>query len=123
LGLVLEYSGICPIVKKIWTPAWVLFSGGWCCLLLAFFCFVIDVQKYTKWAFILKIIGMNSIAAYVFAHTIDGFISSSLFKHLGKNYNQIFGISYQTLVHGGLVLFFEILVLYWMYRKRIFVRV
>jgi predicted acyltransferase len=123
LGLVLEYSGICPIVKKIWTPAWVLFSGGWCCLLLALFYFVIDVKKYVRWAFVLKIIGMNSIAAYVFAHTIDGFISSSLFTHLGKNYNQIFGISYQTLIHGGLILFFEILVLYWMYRKRIFVRV
>jgi predicted acyltransferase len=123
LGLLLEYSGICPIVKKIWTPAWVLFNGGWCTLLLAFFYFVIDVQNQVKWAFFLKIIGMNSIAAYVFAHTIDGFISSSLFIHLGKNYNQIFGIPYQTLVHGGLVLFFEILVLYWMYRKKIFVRV
>jgi predicted acyltransferase len=123
MGLVLEYTGICPIVKKIWTPAWVLFSGGWCCLLLALFYFVIDVKKYARWAFVLKIIGMNSIAAYVFAHTLDSFISSSLYTHLGKNYNQIFGISYQTLVHGGLVLFIETLVLYWMYRKKIFVRV
>ena len=25
-------AGICPVVKRIWTPSWVLFSGGWCFL-------------------------------------------------------------------------------------------
>ena len=28
LGLALDRLGICPIVKRIWTPSWVLFSGG-----------------------------------------------------------------------------------------------
>jgi predicted acyltransferase len=123
IALVLEYLGVCPIIKKIWTPTWVLFSGGVCCLFLAFFYFVIDIKQNFKWVFILKIIGMNSIAAYVIAHTIDGFISSSLFIHFGKKYNQIFGVPYQSLVHGGLILFFEILILYWMYRRKLFLRV
>ena len=35
--------GVCPVVKRIWTPSWVLFSGGWCFLLLAAFYAVIDV--------------------------------------------------------------------------------
>jgi heparan-alpha-glucosaminide N-acetyltransferase len=35
-GLVLEQTGICPIVKRIWTPSWTLFSAGWVCWLMAY---------------------------------------------------------------------------------------
>src|SRR5579875_1439130 len=48
-GLLLPYTGICPIVKRIWTPAWVLFSGGICFLFLAVFSWIIDVKQYKKW--------------------------------------------------------------------------
>ncbi|HXJ44669.1 MAG TPA: DUF5009 domain-containing protein, partial [Bryobacteraceae bacterium] len=41
LGLALHYSGICPVVKRIWTPAWTLASGGACFLLLAAFSWLI----------------------------------------------------------------------------------
>jgi uncharacterized membrane protein len=36
-GVTIEEWGLCPIVKRIWTPSWVLFSGGWCFLILAAF--------------------------------------------------------------------------------------
>jgi predicted acyltransferase len=123
IGLALNYSGICPNVKRIWTPAWVFFSGGWCFLLMAFFYYLIDVQKNQKWGYWLMIIGMNSIAAYVMAHTVDRFISQSLYTHLGENYDTILGIPYRTLIHGGLILFFEWLILNWMYKKKIFIRI
>ena len=114
---------ICPNVKRIWTPTWTLFSGGGCFLFLAFFYWIIDVLKTTKWYFPLIVIGANSIAAYVIAHTIDGFISSSLFIHLGRNYAAIFGEAYAPLLHGFLILSFEWLILFWMYRKRLFIRI
>ena len=123
IGLALNYSGICPNVKRIWTPTWVIFSGGWCFLLMAFFYYVIDIQKKQKWGYWLMIIGANSMAAYIFAHTIDSYISKSLHIHLGENYDSIFGVPYRTLVHGGLVLFFEWLILNWMYKKKIFIRI
>jgi hypothetical protein len=69
------------------------------------------------------IIGMNSIAAYVMAHTVDRFISQSLYTHLGENYDTILGIPYRTLIHGGLILFFEWLILNWMFKKKIFIRI
>src|ERR1041385_1823212 len=31
-GLLLHFTGICPVVKRIWTPSWTLFSGGLCFL-------------------------------------------------------------------------------------------
>ncbi|MDQ3291350.1 MAG: DUF5009 domain-containing protein [Bacteroidota bacterium] len=122
-GLIIHFAGINPIVKRIWTPAWVLFSGGWCFLLLAFFYGVIDVANYKKWAFFLMVIGMNSIAAYVIADGFGSFIGNSLAIHLGKDYNLIFGVPYATLVRGTLVLLIEWYILYWMYKNKIFIKI
>ena len=41
----MEIAGICPIIKKIWTPSWTLYSGGWSFLLMATFYFIMDVKK------------------------------------------------------------------------------
>lgn len=123
LGLVLHFTGINPIVKRIWTPAWTIFSGGICFLFLAFFYWVIDVAGKTSWSFVLKIIGINSIAAYVIADGFSPFISNSLYIHLGQNFDQVFGIPYSTLVKGTLVLLFEWLILYWMYKRKIFIKI
>ena len=54
-GLLLHFTGICPVVKRIWTPSWTLFSGGVCFLFLAAFSWVIEVKGYRKWAFPLVV--------------------------------------------------------------------
>jgi heparan-alpha-glucosaminide N-acetyltransferase len=56
LGLLLHVAGICPVVKRIWTPSWTLFSGGVCFLMLAGFTWVIEARGYRKWAFPLVVI-------------------------------------------------------------------
>jgi predicted acyltransferase len=122
-GFLLHFTGINPIVKRIWTPAWVLFSGACCFLLLAIFYSIIDVKKIKSWSFPLMVIGMNSIAAYVIAHTITSFIESSFSIHLVQRYDEVFGEAYSTLVSGTLVLLTEFYVLYWMYNKKIFIKV
>ena len=122
-GAALGWLGICPIVKRIWTPSWVLYSGGWCFLLLAGFYVLIDLWGRRIWAFPLVVIGMNSIAAYCIAHLLDGFISSSLNTHLGASAFKVFGVAYEPLVHGALVLFVMWLLLFWMYRRQIFLRI
>jgi predicted acyltransferase len=123
LGLLLNFTGINPIVKRIWTPAWTIFSGGICFLFLAFFYGVIDVAGKKRWTFVLKVIGVNSIAAYVIAHVLPNFISSSLHIHLGQSYDQLFGAPYATLVNGFLVLLFEWLIVYWMYKRKLFIKI
>jgi predicted acyltransferase len=124
LGILLHMTGINPIVKKIWTPAWTIFSGGICFLLLALFYAVIDVGNKKNWSFVLMVTGVNSIAAYVIAHAgIKPFIISSLHIHLGQNFDRFFGPAYATLVAGGLTLFIEWLILYWMYKRKIFIKI
>jgi predicted acyltransferase len=123
-AVLLHFTGINPIVKRIWTPAWTIFSGGICFLFLAFFYAIIDVADKKRWSFFLLVIGSNSIAAYVIADGgIRAFIADNLYVHLGQNYDQVFGSPYATLVKGALVLLFIWLILHWMYKKRIFIKI
>ncbi|MET3113950.1 putative acyltransferase [Pedobacter sp. CG_S7] len=123
-GVFLHLTGINPIVKRIWTPAWTIFSGGICFLLLALFYGVIDIKGAKRWSYFLVVIGVNSIAAYVIADGgIRTFIDKSLYIHLGRNFDQVFGSAYATLFAGMLVLLFEWLILYWMFKKKIFIKI
>lgn len=124
LGAIIHFAGINPVVKRIWTPAWTIFSGGICFLFLAMFYGLIDMKGRKKGTFFLMVIGVNSIAAYVIADGgMRNVINDSLFIHLGKNFDQILGPAYATLISGGLVLFFEWLILYWMYKKKLFIKI
>lgn len=122
-GALLGALGICPVVKRIWTPSWTLYSGGWSFLLLAGFYAVIDWWGRKGWSYPLIVIGMNSIAAYCMAHLFDGFISDALTTNLGTHVFQIFGAAYEPFVHGAAVLFFLWLILFWMYRRKLFLKI
>ena len=122
-GFLLSILGICPNVKRIWTPSWALFSGGWCFILLAGFYYIADLKQQGRWFYVFKVLGMNSIAAYVLAHTVIGFIDSSFRINIHPQYDMIFGEGYRTLVSGTVFLAMQFLVLDWMYRKRIFVKI
>ena len=122
-GLLLHYTGICPIVKRIWTPAWTLFSGGACFLLLAAFSWIIEVKGFRAWAFPLVVVGMNSIAAYLIAHLFEDFIFSSFRINLGEGPFRIFGPGLQPFLTGATVLFTYWLILYWMYNRKLFLKI
>src|SRR4051794_4707792 len=115
-GLVLHAAHVCPIVKRIWTPSWTLFSGGACLFLLAGFCWMIEAKGYRKWAFPLVVIGTNSIAAYLMAHLFEDFIRSSFRIHLGSQIFAAFGPGAQPLFSGIATLLVYWLMLFWMYR-------
>ena len=122
-GLLLHFTGICPVVKRIWTPSWTLFSGGACFLLTAAFSWVIDVKGYRKWAFPLVVIGVNSIAAYMIAHLFERFMFSSFRIHLGPNAFKILGPGLEPLLLGMAVLLSYWLILFWMYRRKLFLKI
>ena len=123
LGIAANYFGVCPIVKRIWTPSWVLFSGGWCFLFLAAFYAIMDVMRLQTWAFPLRVIGMNSIAAYCMADLMRSFIIGTLHTHLGVEAFQYWGEAYEPFAIGVVVLTVYWLILFWMYRRGIFLRI
>jgi predicted acyltransferase len=122
-GALLHFTGICPVVKRIWTPSWTLFSGGICFLFLAAFCWVVEVKGYRKWTFPLVVIGMNSIAAYMIAHLWERFITDSFRINLGPRFFQFWGTGHEPLMRGIAVLAVYWLVLWWMYRRKLFLKV
>jgi predicted acyltransferase len=122
-GAALGWLGICPVVKRIWTPSWTLYSGGWCLLLLAGFFAVMEIGGCRRWAFPLVVIGMNSIAAYCIAHLFGDFIAGSLRTHLGPDAFKLCGEAYEPLLQGAAVLLVFWLLLFWMYRRKIFLRI
>ncbi|MBX3745084.1 MAG: DUF5009 domain-containing protein [Verrucomicrobiae bacterium] len=123
LGALLGMTGLCPVVKRIWTPSWVLFSGGWCFLILAAFHVLLDRRDGHAWAFPLRVIGMNSIAAYVIAQLWDDFFESTLRTHLGPGFFQALGAAYAPLLEGAVILALYWLVLFWMHRRGLFLRI
>ena len=123
LGTLLHVTGINPVVKRIWTPAWTIFSGGWCFLLLAAFSWVIEVRGYRRWAFPLVVIGLNSIAAYLIAHLFEDFIVDSFRIHLGASIFASLGEAVEPFVRGLVVLAVYWLILLWMYRRKLFLRI
>ena len=122
-GLFLHFTGICPIVKRIWTPSWTLFSGGMCFLFLSAFSWIIDVHNHRRFAFPLVVVGMNSIAAYLMSYLFEDAVENSFRIHLGSSVLNIFGSALEPLFLGGLTLATYWLMLFWMYRKRIFLRI
>jgi predicted acyltransferase len=122
-GAALGLLGVCPVVKRIWTPAWTIFSGGWCFLFLAGFYLLVDLWGKKGWVFPLIVVGMNSIAAYCIAHLFDTFIHKNLVTHLGSGVFKIFGPGYEPLLHGAATLLVMWLILWWMYKRKLFLRI
>ena len=122
-GLVLAGFNVCPIVKRIWTPSWVLFASGWTFLILAIFYDVIDRSERRRWAFPLVVVGMNSIAMYVLAHVSAGFIQSGMKTIFRPHVFELFGKTFEPMVEAAVVLIVLWFVLLWMYRRKIFLRI
>jgi heparan-alpha-glucosaminide N-acetyltransferase len=122
-GLLFHFTGVCPIVKRVWTPSWTLFSGGVCFFYLAAFSWVIEIKKQRGLAFPLVVIGINSIAAYLIAHLCEEFVESSIRTNLGSGFLNMLGSALEPIVLGTLTLGIYWLMLFWMYRKKLFIRI
>lgn len=122
-GLLLHFAGICPIVKRIWTPSWTLFSGGLCFLFLAAFYWATEVKLWRRWAFPLVVIGTNSIAAYLIAHLTERFFIDTFRIHLGAHFFAFAGAPCEPFLRGIAILTGYWLILWWMYRRKVFLKI
>lgn len=122
-GLALHWLGLCPIVKRIWTPSWTLASGGACFWVVGLWHWALDDGPHRRWLTPLLVIGANSIAAYVITHVCEPFIAKSLLAHLGAGVFRPFGPAYQPLILGIATLLVMWLLLFWMWRRKIFLKI
>lgn len=120
--LALVINPFYPVIKNCWTSTYNLLAGGISFLLVALFFLVIDVWALKKWSFFFTVIGLNSIFIYLISvgNLVDvGHTTMSLFgwivKPLDENTGQL------VVVIGNIVLCW--LLLYFMYRRKIFIKV
>ncbi|XZE33651.1 acyltransferase family protein [Pirellulaceae bacterium SH501] len=132
----LDWSLLCPIVKRIWTPAWTLWSGGICLLWLVALHWIADQKGWARWSFPFVVIGSNSIVAYVLSWTLEKPTHDALLRHFGSAFESlsqaIQGVigakaeqapMIQELLLGCCTLVVFWLILLWLYRRKVFVRI
>jgi predicted acyltransferase len=122
-GLVLQWLHLCPIVKRIWTSSYTLYSGGLILLILAGLYATIEIRGWKRWSFWLMVIGANSIAIYVMSWTMEHFVSESLTIHFGRAPFLLLGPPFEPVLRGIGVLLVFWWILLWMYRKKIFIKI
>jgi heparan-alpha-glucosaminide N-acetyltransferase len=123
VGTALGWLGICPVVKRIWTPSWVLVSGGFCAWILALLYALIDWRGWRGWAFPLLVVGTNSIAAYVLTEVLREPLRDLFKAHIGLLTIPLTGTAVQPVLSGLLVLALLFAILLAMYRRSIFLKV
>jgi predicted acyltransferase len=119
LLVALAWNPVFPIIKNIWTSSYVLYAAGWSLLLLALFYWIIDVWGYKRWAFFFTVIGVNPITIYLIDRFFNFGLISNIFIHGFVNHLgawQPFVSTVGSVAVGWLFL-------YYLYRRKIFLRV
>jgi heparan-alpha-glucosaminide N-acetyltransferase len=122
-GGVLALAGLCPIIKRIWTPSWTLYSTGWVTLVLVVFVAIVEWRGWKRWTFPFVIVGLNPITLYCMWQLMGGFIRENVQRHICRNIFEIFGESYSPVLQRAIVLLVLWLIILWMYRRKIFLRI
>lgn len=123
LGWLVAALGLGPIVKRIWTPTWTLVSTGWVMVLLAALYYAIDIKGRRGWTLPFVVVGTNSMAMYVLVHVAEHYVTRSLAIHLGGGPFQAFGPVFTPITIGAATIGVFWLILYWMYRNRVLIRI
>jgi predicted acyltransferase len=120
---------VCPIVKRIWTPSWVLFSGGWVIWMLAAFYFVFDLCRLRWIALPLAVVGMNSLAMYMMGQLLRPWATKTVKIHFADAFQNLVGPAvmaddmYGRIIAPTSAFLVFWLIALWMYRQKFFVRV
>jgi predicted acyltransferase len=112
-------SPVYPVIKACWTTTYNFLAGGISFILMALFYLVVDVWKSRKWTLFFRVIGMNSIFIYLFVRIvpvgrITGYFTGWITKPAGVYGEPIAAVF--CFLAGWLLL-------YYMYKKKIFVKV
>lgn len=123
-----------PINKNLWTSSFVLWSSGWSLLVFSCCFLIIDILGYQKWSLPFKIFGMNALFAFIFhvlllktqmyytvklangsTTNIKKLIADTLFSHYSP--------ANSALLYALSFLFLNFLIVLFLYKRKIFIRI
>lgn len=114
------WGEVFPINKNLWTSSFVCFAGGWSVALFALFYLVVDVMKLRGWTLFFRVIGLNSITIYLSQQFVDFHkLTSALFGGVVN----VAPAQLHGLVYWAAYVAVCWVLLYFLYRKKIFLKV
>ncbi len=124
IGVILVFSAlfmspIYPIIKNIWTTPFNILTGGISFLLMAVSYYIIDVKKWRKWILFFKVIGLNSITIYLGVRIVNFMQSSEFLLGFIAGPSGVYG---DVILQIG-VISLEWIILYYLYKNKIFLRI
>jgi len=125
IGLIIGYglSPITPIIKKISTSTFVFASGGWALIALALCYWLIDIKNYKKGVIFFAIVGMNPLFIYLFSHVGGARLINKIFLPFSNAMFVWTGEIGKQIILSCIVLFMLWYICYWLYKKKIFIRI
>ena len=119
IGLGLLLGRWFPLIKRIWTPSFAIYSGGWSCLLLGLFHWAVDLRGGRGWGVRVVVVGTNSIAAYVLGNAFGGWFRSATSAWIVGLKGPLGDLGFPILQRA---LFAAAAwgVLYWLWKRRLF---
>ena len=125
IGVVLGYalSPITPIIKRICTSSFILVSGGWTILALAFSYWLIDMKKWKKGVLFFAIVGMNPLFIYLFAHVGGAELIREIVLPFTTSFLGWTGELAMTSITSLMVLAILWYLCYWLYKRKIFIKI
>lgn len=120
-GAVLLAAGACgPVIKSMWTPFFTLAAGGIGFLLMALAYAIVDLKGWKSWSYPLRTIGANALFAYLLLRIIPfGALNERIF---GGTTSLLFPREYQPLALSVTAVLLAWLLLAWLYRNKIFIK-
>ncbi len=114
---------ITPIIKRIATTSFVIVSGGWALLALAFSYWLIDIKKSRKWVIVFSVVGMNPLFIYLFAH-LEGvkYLRAIIYPFTQAAFSWM-GQFPADMIQNTIIWFMMWYICYWMYKRKIFIRI
>jgi predicted acyltransferase len=120
LALGLLWSIDFPLNKMLWSSSFVLVVGSYCVGMFALFYYIIDVKKWQKWTTFFTVIGMNSITIYM-AQRIFSF--SSVNKFFLSGLAEMLPEPWAKVLYAAGYVAVCWLFLYFLYKKKIFLKI
>jgi predicted acyltransferase len=125
IGYGLDWASITPIIKRICTSSFIFASGGWCLLTLAFFYWLVDIKGFKKGVVFFTIVGMNPIFIYMFSEAVGKSWFNGYVAIFTNGFMQLVGMPepLMAVITALATLGCEWYLCYWLYKRRIFIKI
>lgn len=119
-----------PFNKNLWSSSFVMYTGGLASMSLGTLIWIVDIRGWSGWSFVPRVFGANAITAYVIHGTLGSLMVISLgnqgpsIKSAFMDGLEAFGLdrTFLSLLWALLYTAIVFVPVWWMYHKRIFLK-